>query len=195
MPPTPDDLFPATTALLPVPTPAYKHAAHLTWLVAVLNILFFSCCAGILFYMGSLTFDQLRGLLHPVESGPPPFDEDQLRQMYPVLKTMAVALTLLGLIPGLIYLPLGAAVRQGGRTAAAVAMGLGTMQAAFLGLLLLQAIIGSLWSGQISGLVLSLLILGTLLVLILSMVLALHRARRWAPADPTLAVNPWDDQA
>ncbi|MFW6058781.1 MAG: hypothetical protein ACODAQ_01280 [Phycisphaeraceae bacterium] len=157
------------------------------WIAGGIEVVLFGCCAAGLLVIGFVSPAQLQqqGELPPgVTAG----------QVLLAMRWLAGILAVVMVLPGLVLLYLGFAVRQGGRGAMLAAGVILIVQAALIGVLTLLSVVGGLMTGDLLGTLVNLLLFGGVTALLIWAAVLILRARGGGGATGSMPHDeePWN---
>lgn len=121
----------------------------------------------------------------------PQVPAEHLALIHPMLWPLALSTCVLGFLPGLAYIYLGFGVRKGRTLPARISIGLSVIQAILLGVFLVSSIVSAILEAAPAKLTLSVLVLGTPLIVMIYCTRALLRTRLVQTFAAETDVDPW----
>jgi hypothetical protein len=140
------------------PDPNFR-AAVFVWIAGAVTMLMSGCCAMTAMMLGTVSLEELER----VAGQPMP---PQFTQVQPMLAYVAIAVLVMGFVPGVIYLVLGFGIRRGKLLPIRLAMVLAITQSIVLACLLLWDLAQAITAGNPMALTVSVLLMGTPLALL-----------------------------
>ncbi|MDX1682153.1 MAG: hypothetical protein R3336_03435 [Phycisphaeraceae bacterium] len=176
-----DHLQPSAWGDASGPSP-YRRAALLCWLTGAMEILIFGCCAGVFAMFGQFSAEQF-----------PPEQHEQFKLIQQIAPLVAVAVVVMGVLPGLIYVGLGFAVKAQKTWAVVTGLIFAIGQAFMLGLMLLYSLVNAVMMMDPVSFTLNVIVIGSPLALLVFLAYWLMKAFSGPSAQPQ--ANPWDPPA
>lgn len=168
-------------------SPNLRHrAAVITWIIGSVQSVLFGSCSALTTWAARLRPDELQGITNPEQL-------EQFSKFHPMLGHVAITLFVLGVVPGIVYLMLGFAVRTGSTIATGTALVLAITQSIVLGTIFIHNVLTAVLAHDPVMLTVNALTLGSLLALLGFGIRSLWLARQCDRDNLEAQTDPWNN--